>query len=115
MLYQLHAFTSAGVTGAGGAAWAGAVVFVVGVLLWLAGSRVRQMLVTLTTVGGGAGGGEVLPGGGGWGSGRGWGAGGWGGGGGGVGRMWRGWVGSAIDRIGPCFGGARVLGLLGSL
>jgi hypothetical protein len=68
-----------------GAAWVGGTGLVVGTVLWLAGSRFSQMLVTLAAVGVGAYLGKKVPG----------------------------WVHSEIDPIGTCMGGALVLGIVG--
>jgi hypothetical protein len=68
-----------------GVAWVGGVGLAVGVLLWLAGSRFSQALVTLAAVGAGAYLGKKLPG----------------------------WMHSEIDPIGTCFGAALVLGIVG--
>lgn len=68
-----------------GAAWVGGVGLGIGALLWLAGSRFSQALVTLAAVGVGAYLGKRLPG----------------------------WMHSEIDPIGTSFGAAMLLGILG--
>lgn len=85
MFQHLAATSSLGLIAS--AAWAGSLVLAIGFLLWLAGSRFSQGLVTLLAVAIGASVGKHLP-------------------------AWMGW---SIDPIGTCFGGALILGFVGYL
>jgi hypothetical protein len=85
MFQQLAALPAVNVTVAG-VAWAGGgAALVMGLLLWLTGSRFSQGLVTLAAVAVGAYVGKKLPG----------------------------WMGWGVDPIGTAFGGALVLGVVG--
>ncbi|HZZ42686.1 MAG TPA: hypothetical protein VFE58_07090 [Tepidisphaeraceae bacterium] len=81
IFHLLSSATLSGLAGGGGA------IILIGIALWLAGSRFSQGLVTLAAVATGAATGKQFPA----------------------------WIHSTIDPIGTCFGGAFVLGLLGYL